>query len=530
MVLINNIELAWFIGIIGNSVFGMASAITAYRLLIKALKTRNQKAQFQILASATLFSFAIMLLSIVALYWTQFEAKRDFLANETYFPILMWVMNDIFAVLLLSAIITRFSHWSKAVVLGVATITGGLWWSGIKMNSYEVFWRNGAILVYYTDKNAEQINTYLTIIAIVWSFIIVFSYSMSSKERAFTSFASSKLRVPPNLVEDYNTALLMLGSIAMLGGTFFIPRTDPGSITNSASIKIIGYLFFLGFLILYSLGSCYPDFFEEFLRKKNQDGLILHPSIRLSAKQEQELFVTINASIIGFSAIYFGLKFLRKPLLVQPIASEEVKKGNAIFLFETNAIQWYLNLVGGLLPLLVSVILLVVLLTIHDKRLRIAVNFVILVSIEIAITWILNKGILGKKATNGVEVSPVFQHLFFIPILAFLIVMALDKKQWQATTERFQQQNPLRAILAIPYSPLVVYCATVFATIATDFFIPTSPTGKLMIGGAGIFDGIVLIPLQTLLIFTIFLLSSIIFLSYPKDAPSLPVDDPINWD
>ena len=527
MVLINGIDLAWYVGIIGNISF---SSIAVFLSILLFRKGRRKKDKILLLGGLSTLLFATMLLAIVCLYLTQYISRQDFATSDTILPFLMWLANATFTSVLVATFITRFSQWDIKNSLGLAFLSLGLLWSGAKMNEYAVYWRDGAVLVYYFNKSAEQANVYFTILGIAWACIIAIYHILTLREKIVSAVYSQGDSVNTHLKEDFNSSLLLLVSIISLGAIFLIPRTDPGSITNPVTVKIIGYFFFSLFLILFSIGLYRPEKISKYISSRFQHGVLVIPTINLSLKSEEEIALLITIKLFLLGSILFALKFLKKPLTVQPVAAEEVRSGNAIYLFESGQIKWYAHIDGAVVPFILAILTLVFLLSKNKERFRVVKNFLLLLSSEVAISWILSKRFTRAKGGESIEITPVFQHLLLIPVIILVIIAVIDKDQWLDIKKKFEKLSPWKALFKIHYSPLLVYSSSVFATIMIDFFVMTSPTGKLMIGGAGIFDGIVIIPIQAALIFGIFLLATIYFLSVPHSEQWENPDELLYWD
>jgi len=74
-----------------------------------------------------------------------------------------------------------------------------------------------------------------------------------------------------------------------------------------------------------------------------------------------------------------------------------------------------------------------------------------------------------------------------------------------------------KKIIKMPLSPLIICFSTLIATVATDFFYPITSTGKILIGGDGIVDGIAVFPiLVSLVCYILVLFLSLLFPN--KDA------------
>ena len=155
---------------------------------------------------------------------------------------------------------------------------------------------------------------------------------------------------------------------------FFIPRTEPWSITNPVTVKIIAFIFFYLFLGFFMIAWLFPEIF--LLRSKN---LILKMTPKAIAenisryviplkqnKTKYQLLLIISA--MGIFLLVLGSKLLEGTVKIYETSADAVNEGQAFFFGDFLNKLVFFHFVGALIPILISFVLCVYFFTVGISR------------------------------------------------------------------------------------------------------------------------------------------------------------------
>ena len=432
--------------------------------------------------------------------------QRTLTSNQTIIPNLIWIFNTFFLAFLYLA----FIFYSKSKIIEKITILIFFIISSVFVGiNYLyvnlVYWNDGAVLVYYVNKTGELYDSILVIIMVI--LLCIHSISMIFNEKKSKEIFFQKMQ--------FFLAFLIL-VLAL-----FIPRTYSYSITNAFSVKIIGYIFYYLFILIlfyaiYSptkivnLSSNILNF--NFL-KKHIDNFNLLVNSNLENVDE-----IINLSIYSV-LILFILALMDKfgPNLVPISVAESNKLGLSIFLFTFNMSDYYIHVLGGLAPLLFTVILFsyFVVRKKLTKLFILKITFIIVfgVLLSLALNIVLRLSLETYHGTYqfllGFTLSPIILLLYNLTHLQNLSPF----DDLKLKSENFSNVKSLFNSLI---NPGEVYIGTFLSLFIFDIIQPPSSTGVYLIGGGGFADGLLLLPIGIISAFYLILSFSIVFLAEIK--------------
>ncbi|MFW9854882.1 MAG: hypothetical protein ACFFFG_07460 [Candidatus Thorarchaeota archaeon] len=442
------------------------------------------------LAGLSLFAFAAVAVSIVLLYLQEFLLRYDLTEATAIWPLFIWLSNLLFTSLLLLSLLSYYHGPRKSpVVIGLPSILlllgcmNGFW----GLSRFNVYWRGGKILVYYLDKQAELINSILIILAIAGSFYLTSSSFLETKE-------------------DRDLWLTVALLIALLG--FFIPRTEAWSITDPVTVKILGFLVYYSFLGFFMIAWLYPKPFavktKQIIAKITptsfKDNFLDQLPFLIYHKKKIQTLLII--STIGVVLTIFGPRLFEGSVKIYLTAAQAVEEGQAFFLGIVNGQQVFFHTIGTVVPLLVTAVLIIFAL-VRETPWRSVFSYGLSLFISQVLLSIFFNHVLNLERVNYEANSPFILGFILPPLIITVLVSFFDPMEDE--TISFFEKVRLKCM------PEVVYGCTVLSTIMFDTFLFNSPTGKILVGGGSITDGIFVLPILNvfLILFTYSLISLI---------------------
>lgn len=490
------VAIAWYIGIFGNIVLVLIFSLVSLQLLYSDYKKSNTIQLETIFSILPLIIFVSMILCVVSLYWESFISHKDYTEATTIMPQLMWIGNLFYFGFLFLAIayaikVSKFVSWIIFLLYSCVGLINGL-----NLGKYTVLWRDGNVLVYYINKEAETINSILNIGILALTFYLVFSNALESTNVC-------------KIVKQRSKWLTIACFISLL--TFFIPRTESWSITNPVNVKIIGYIFFYGFLLAYSIAWGYSNKINSYLSDKFTEIYSLEKQqslkkiILLVSREERKFLFLEILSIMGILLVVLILIFGESFVRIYAFADEAVSDSMAFFIGEYLGIKWYFHIIGVIVPLIVGLILFTSLFVFNNTNKSHFRIFFVFFSLEFGLSFLFNN-ILGFGLGRNESYSPFVLGFLIPPILIcyyFLLTqtsfLTENMKNKQLVREFLNSIVPLREIIS----------ASILSTILIDLTHPISSTGKILIGGASFMDGIFLIPVLVASLALFIILTSI---------------------
>ena len=122
--------------------------------------------------------FGLGLHLIVVLYYEMFSLKVDITQNETLYPDFIWILNTLYIGILFFAF-AQYTNIKKIVTyLGtISYVILSLLNGFINLTTYDVFWDDGHVLVYLTNKIGEITNSVLNVLMLKFSTIRQMTYT-----------------------------------------------------------------------------------------------------------------------------------------------------------------------------------------------------------------------------------------------------------------------------------------------------------------------------------------------------------------
>ena len=411
-----------------------------------------------------------------------YTLKSTLTNYQTFIPNLIWIFNTLFiGFLFLGIVFYTIPHFIVHLIAFLVYIVLSIYNGVLLLNSYYIFWNNGAVLVYYTNKSGEFYNSLLNISLIILTCIYLI-YGIFEEKNSKEFF--------------YQKLLLFLSTIDLVLA-LFIPRTYSFSITNSFSVKIVGYLFFYCFIfILYSTLTLQNKFLK-ILKKLTK----FHFVNDLFMKYNEFFLnsIEVNNDIVNYSLvsliIFFSLIFLERfgPLFVQICFEISKNTGLALYVCFYNNTSYYIDVIGGILPSLISIILIVYEFTKKDKLIAffMKISYVTIFGLFLSIVfnWYLH---LNVESYHG-----TYQFLagFVIPSLLLVLYNLLNTKNLIFINSTEKGNIHLQQTFSNIINPSEIYIGTFLALIIFDLIQAPSSTGVYLIGGGGLSDGLLLVPL-----------------------------------
>ena len=435
-----------------------------------------------ILIGLSILLFSLGIFSIVILYLHMFTIKSDINNGQTFIPTFMWISNTLFiGFLSLGILLYVSSHIVEKIIAFGVYIVLSFYNGFVFLNSYDVYWHNGAVLVYYTNKTGELYNSILNVLMVILLAIFLIASTFDEK--------TSKEAL-------YHKVIFLL-AILILIITFFIPRTYSYSITNAFSVKLIGYFFYYCFIfVLYNALFSPNKFIEKlkfvtkfkvFDKTTSVFNLFLE---NYSESGDQMINLSIYSVII---LLFLGL-LIRFGYLFVPISIEQSKKlGLAIYLFNYNNTNYFIHIIGGLLPIILSMVL-IGYLVFKKSNLPLSIlkiTFIIFVGLILSLlfNWYFHLNVVSYHG------SYQFLAGFVIPSIILVIFNLLNPNNMDLIEKGISNKDNLTHILTTLINPIEIYIGTLYSLLLFDVLQPPSQTGQYLLGGGGLSDGLLLLPI-----------------------------------
>ncbi len=463
-----------------------------------------------------LLSFALMVFSVFLVYIQASLLKRDMTREDTFLPMIMWSFNLLFMLLFfISAYLNlKRRHILLEFFVGVLFVIGV--YNGITgMNEYLVLWNDGTVIVKYTNPNAEFIHS---VVQILLLFLTI--YVLYTRILAGDTDVTNRTDTDADMETHVRLVWLLVSGIILLG-TYFLPRTTPGSITDPLSIKLFAYAFFYAFLGVYIIAWIAPQkgfeavlrFLEKMYTKERQQNFLQLLQHARAAHNGLLLLAVISA--IGLVSTIVWVKVGRSFVTIYTESSLAVRDGVAVYLFTWRGIKWYIHVYGGLIPIVAmfGILIFLVMSTTKDNNAnrRMFGSLGIVIVVQVLLAYVFNNVLKWGRYYN--------EH--YTPFILAFVLPTMFYSLWELFMNPHglfpfsSKENVLKLGSWYRIVPLNVYVlsglysATVISTVLADFLSPSSPTGKLLIGGASFVDGIFLVPLFNVFL-TAFLTSTLV--------------------
>ena len=288
---------------------------------------------------------------------------------------------------------------------------------------------------------------------------------------------------------------LFLLAILIFVSTLFIPRTNTWSITDALTVKLLAYIFFYSFSLILFLAFFYPFETTNNLISSNIVKNLIKKYENLTNPNLESVSQHINIAIIALIVLilvvmlnYFG------PVLI-PISVEETNKlGLSLYLFHINNTDYFIHLIGGMLPLVIGCFIFFYLVVSSKISLQIILKVGFIAGLSLLLSICFNN-ILGFSLESEHGNAPLYLG-FFISPLVLIIYNSLKFNSYNIT--------PKKALIQL-INPIEVCLGTLLALFLFDLFQPPSSTGLYLIGGGGLADGLLLLPPGLIALFYIIL-------------------------
>ncbi|MFW9994217.1 MAG: hypothetical protein ACFFD4_19390, partial [Candidatus Odinarchaeota archaeon] len=277
--------------------------------------------------------------------------------------------------------------------------------------------------------------------------------------------------------------------------TFFIPRTESWSITDMVSVKFVAYLLFLLFLGFFMAAWLASDscFYRASLiitriyPESRQLGLFT--TAARTGKFRKPLSIVMVTSVVCILLLMISFRILADKIKIYGVAADAVKDSQAIYIGDFLGNQVFLHIIGSVVPIIIAIVLLSMRIIFHNPRRRvltvIPVFFLSQLLISIFFNRVLNLGTYNNDAYMPFALGFILVPVLFVLIYVFYFI-TLD------------ENAPFFKNFFLNSFTEVIYGCTVFAAIGTDLILAASPTGKILIGGGSILDGVFLLPVINL--------------------------------
>ena len=495
--MISIINLSFYFGITGNIFLALIYLFFSFKLFQSSITKQKSEINnnhssfyFYFFFGCSMLTFSLGVLSVNNLYTQIYFTPIDLTFSQTPFPALMWILNTLFLFFLYLSF-SLYSHKNvptktsiSLLYLFISFINGILF-----LNSYIVYWNNGAVLVYYINKNGELYNSLLNVLLMV-----LLSYQLLMnifEEKNSKNFLSQK-------IQFFLAVLILIGIL-------FIPRTYFYSFTNAFSVKFISYVFYYSFLIVAYYAMFKPQLFTEkfsillkipFLKRVTAN------FTNFSISLDKKINPLLNISLLSLMILIL-LAFLSKfGSLILPISVVEANKLDLLFYIgKFNSTNYYVNIIGGFFPIFVSIILFIFLFMKgkFSKLFFQRIGFIIFVGI--IFSFILNFYLkLNIRGENG-DYPFLFGFIFSCFLVIIINIFFFDSSNFEKNYSLFELFFQL-------LSPYELYLGTVLSLLVYDLIQPPSLTGIYVIGGGGLSDALLLLPLE--LIVFLFLCTSLL--------------------
>ncbi len=504
-----NLPFVFYAGVGLNSLICLCSIFSCMFILIKMYSAQHFEGKsgktwivFIILSQISLLLYSG---SILITYLKMNIVRTDLEYNEIHITNGVLIFFTSFIIFYFLGVLWEFG-FQKSSIKWIGIIFSCFYiGTAIPLKNYTVFWYQGYVTIKYVNISWNRINYIFTNLILV--IILIISLIRFLQNRIITSEMKtpkknepekqSLLLISKSRFTTYRSFWNMLISLVLLVGTI-LPTAERGGLINPVSIKFVAVGIYISTLV----------FQMKLIIPTPKGGQIRSLYLEIDS-MDVEQFKMYEDSIqnkIILNLIFLFLVLILRNILKDyvyhyPDSQSGVDAGIYYYFFIFRGILWFGHLWGLIIPGIIGVIIGIFGIFIQ-KRKFIAILYIFsTIGIQLGI-FIVLRYLYHDISDN---------QLHFLNSLAFYIPPILGVIIWFKIThlENYKEYDYFgkifknASIFKSPLSPLNIYLATLFSTVLSDFLFPYSPTGKLLIGGDGIMDGIVIFPLITAGVYSI---------------------------
>lgn len=462
-------SIVWYTGIVVNGLLVLSFSYFILMVVRLYLHTQHNELQRKRLAvTIGLIGTFSVNLSLLFLYLQMGIIQHDALANETSWPLLFLIGYHV-TLLSISLLIWLECYPKNKAGLFLLLCQFVVSLTAIAISSdYIVFWNDGAVLV-ALGATCDTITLWL---GFVVGMVLLYS-----------SFVK-RMDETPNNVSSRSPKFLLVALINF--AQFLVPRAETGSIVDSFSVKLIGFLVTIGFgYALYLYARTEEPTTEEF--PDNQEHQTLGPSLK-------------HLSVVAIFVILFNIA-----IQIQPeygIEWREYLQSQSLFVgvwFNTNL---YFNYIAVIIPLSCLILSVIVSkITPEYKQVSLdkqAYSWLLITGIfKISFFLIIHSSYLQSSSSISQSDGQTIIPFIISPIIAGIILELIGNKK---TNNSFSHANdrPAQTIRIICLFGVTLLVA-LFADVIVALPPFSEPMNYVFIGAAGLVDGLLWAPLMSVI-------------------------------
>jgi hypothetical protein len=526
----NNLPVVFYAGIGVNSLICLCSILSCAFIAIKMYHALHFKEKigktwlvFIILSQISLFLYAG---SILITYLKMNTVRGDLEYSEIPITNGVLIFFTGFIIFYFLGVLWEYGFQKNAVKWAGVIFSCMYIGTAIPLRNYTVFWYEGYVTIRYLNATWNRINFIFTNLILGIIFIISLIRFLQTRIITQKMNASKSIEEENDILSikinsklsAFRSIWNLLITLVLLAG-IILPTAEKGGLINPVSIKFIGIGIYLSALVFQiKLVSPIVNYggIKSLYIEIDSENLEQFKSYEDSTQNK------IILNLIFLLVIFILSNLLKNYIQYFPDSQSGVDAGIYYYLFTNREILWFGHLWGLIIPGILGVIIGIIGIFIQKRKFTALIYIFLVIGSQLLIFSILHY-FFREDSDN--QIHFLNSLAFYIPpILGVIIWFKMTRLKNKKEQDYFGQIFKNMSIFKSPLSPLNIYLATLFSTIISDLFYPSSPTGKILIGGDGIVDGIVIFPLVAagvysliILFFALFFPSSTILL---KETPS----------
>ncbi|QEE16339.2 hypothetical protein DSAG12_02169 [Promethearchaeum syntrophicum] len=514
-----NLPLVWYLGVIVNGFLGTIAFIFAIKSVYRGKeKIKSEKRNpWHISLIFSQICFGLYTFSILLTYLILNINQRNMGNDEIPITHGHWIFFAGFLIFYLVSVILQLGYfktkmkWIFILFIIFYIVTT------IPMYNFIVFWKGGYVTIHQIDEFWGRVNIFSNISLYALVFVLSFIKFNQSHEYIYEKKDNHELSlIKDNLVKSDNFRFsyyafwnMIISGIFLLGS--LLPTAEMGGVINPVNLKVVGMVIFTAVLTS-----------QMILQKEpiNPKYVSLICIIEKTKYNEFEHFQNKTLNKIIFSVSLFVI--LKMIISIEqdyvhyyPDSQAGVDAGVYFYFFTKVAVQWFGHLYGLIIPAIIFIIIGIIGLLYQKKKSFGIVYFLIIMGAQVLLSLLLKT--ISLPYSNPVHFHFLNSIAFYLPpILGVGILFWIRQKiNIKIDVNYFTEIFRGKKIIKTPLSPFLICLSTFIATVTTDFFYPITSTGKILIGGDGIVDGIVVFPiLGSLICYILTLFLGLLFPSW----------------